>query len=159
MDNSIQWFEETLRLEDLRPFEDNPRTITKEQFAKLKASLIEFGQFRPLLATHDKRLAGGHQRLQIMKELEWVEARVSRPVVPISDEQYLKLVVIDNHNNGIFDMDMMANMFDLEELRGFGLHEVNNIAPFAGEDESEGKRKVCCPQCGNTFPVKGNAAQ
>lgn len=153
----VQWVEQVKRLKDLRPFEQNPRTISKPQFEKLKESLIRNGQFKPILATNDLRIAGGHQRLKAMQELGWTECRVTVPDRPISDQQFLELVVLDNHNNGLFDMDMLANMFDLEELRGFGLHEVTSIAPEESE-MTPPKNMVLCPKCNFVFPVKGNKA-
>lgn len=154
---SIQWVEERVPLTKLKPFEHNPRRITQQQRLKLIKSLTEFGQFRPLLVTHDYRLAGGHQRLAIMRSLGWKECRVSVPQIAITDAGYKKLVIQDNHNNGTFDMDILANMWDLEELRDIGLHEVMNIPPMDdGEEPTPGKNMVCCPECKHEFPAKGN---
>lgn len=153
---SIQWVEKICRLKDLRPFEDNPRTITKEQFSKLKQSIIEDGYHSRIKVTHDGRVVGGHQRLRAMQELGFVEVPVLVPDRPLTDTEFMRVMIRDNHSNGLFDMDMLANLFDLEELRGFGLHEVNGIAP-EGEDKPP-KAMVCCPGCGVVFPVKGNKA-
>lgn len=153
---SIQWIEKVVRLTDLRPFEQNPRTITKEQFEKLKRSLQEDGYHSRIKVMHDLRVVGGHQRTRAMRELGFTTVPVLVPDRPLTDHEFMRVMLRDNHNNGVFDMDALANLFDLEELRNFGLHEVNNIAPEG--DDKPPKALVCCPKCGETFPVKGNKA-
>lgn len=151
----INWREVTIPIDALRPFEQNPRTITEVQYRNLIASIIKYGQFKPVIATIDFRLAGGHQRLMAMRELGWETVRVSVPDIELSDEHYLDIVLLDNHNNGQWDQDMLANMFDLEHLRGLGLHDVFNIAP-EGVVDAPAKGMVCCPHCNETFSIKGN---
>ena len=147
------------RLNNLRPFEQNPRLITEEQVAKLKRSLIEDGYHNRLKVTPDLRVIGGHQRLKVMKDLGWDEIAVLVPDRALSDDEFIRVMLRDNHNNGTWDMEALANMFDLEFLRqDIGLHDVMNIPPLTQEDSAPGKNMVCCPQCGNTFPVKGNKA-
>lgn len=158
---AIQWSEKTVHLAELSAFEKNPRKITDDQFVKLKASLIRLGQFAPLLVNHELKLAGGHQRLKAMRELGWTECRVSVPCREITDDEYRQAILAHNHHNGVWDMEELANEWDLEELRAVGLHEVMNIPPMdkLGEDEQKpGKSQVCCPDCGSVFPVKGNRA-
>lgn len=160
--NTLNWAEVSINLNELTPFEKNPRVITDDQFAKLKASLVTLGQFRPLLVTHDYRIAGGHQRLKAMRELGWKEVRVSVPSRPITDAEYRQLLLQDNHTNGVWDIDALANDWGMDELRAVGLHEVMNIPPIdeLGEDEGDkGKHKVICPECNHVFPVKGNRHQ
>lgn len=158
--SGIQWVEKEIRLDLLKPFERNPRRITDEQFIKLKASLIRLGQFRPLLVTHDFRLAGGHQRIKAMKELGYETCRVSVPDRKLTDGEYKQLILQDNHENGTWDYDLLSAEFDLEDLRLVGLHDVMNMPPVDKlEEQSEdiGKgSKYCCPECGHIFKGKGN---
>lgn len=156
----IQWSEKNVHLRELRPFEENPRTITEAQYAKLKTSLSEFGYHSRIKATPDLRVIGGHQRLRAMRELGYEMVAVLVPDRPLSDEQFKKVLLADNHNNGTWDMDMLANFAELEELREIGLHEIMNIPPMDdGEPPAPGKTQVCCPKCGEVFPTKGNKAQ
>lgn len=155
--DSIQWSEKTCRLKDLRPFEQNPRRITKEQFEKLKTSILQDGYHSRIKTDGRGRIAGGHQRLRALLELGFSEVPVLVPNRPLSDIEFMRVMVRDNHNNGLFDMDALANMFDLEDLRGFGLHDVTSIAP-EGEGDKPPRSMVCCPNCGESFPVKGNKA-
>lgn len=161
---TIQWVEKTVRLTELRPFERNPRKITKEQHARLKASLLADGYHSRIKATIDLRVIGGHQRLSILKEVA-AQLGFKDGLIPIltpdreiDDYTFKRLLLTDNHNNGVFDMDMLSTDFDLEFLQGIGLHEVTNIAPMPGADDEQqaGKNTVKCPGCGECFPVKGN---
>jgi hypothetical protein len=155
---TIQWVEETRPLLSLTPFEQNPRTITKEQFTKLKQSLLEDGYHSRIKCTMDGRIVGGHQRLRALQELGYKDIKVLIPDRPLNDRQFVGILIRDNHSNGVFDMDMLSGMVDLEELRGFGLHDITGIAPEGSEDLSPPKNHVCCPKCGEQFPVKGNKA-
>jgi ParB-like chromosome segregation protein Spo0J len=156
---SIQWVETLVRLRDLRPFEHNPRTITESQYAKLKQSLAEDGYHSRIKATLDLRVIGGHQRLRALTELGYETIPVLVPSGNIDDETFRRIVVRDNHNNGTWDTDILSSLYDLEELRNLGLHEVMNIPPMDdGEPPAPGKTQVCCPKCGETFPVRGNKA-
>lgn len=156
----IQWVEKSWHLNDLKPYERNPRQVSETQYEKLKSSLREDGYHTRIKATKDGRVIGGHQRLKAMKELGWTYVQVLVPDADITDEQFRRIMIRDNVNNGEWDMDMLSTDFELEDLRDFGVHEVMDIPPFDEEDESHqpGKTQVCCPSCGAVFPVKGNKA-
>lgn len=157
--NPVQWLERIVHLKDLTPFERNPRTITEAQFKKLKQSLSEDGYHSRIKVTHDMRVIGGHQRLRALTELGFTEVPVLVPDREISDDQFKRIVLRDNHSNGVFDMDMLADDFDLEELRDIGLHEIMNIAPVEDSEPKAGKHYVACPKCEHVFPIKGNKAE
>lgn len=159
-DKTIQWLEKLVPLKDLRPFEKNPRHITNEQFEKLKQSLSQDGYHSRIKVTQDMRVVGGHQRLQALLELGFKEVPVLIPDRAIDDATFKRILLRDNHNNGVFDMEILGNEFELEFLRDIGLHDIMNIPPFeeGNAEEGGGKSMVCCPDCGKVFPVKGNKA-
>ena len=155
--DKIQWVEKTVPLMELKPYEANPRQISKIQFEKLKESIEQDGYHSRIKCTSDFKVVGGHQRLKAMLELGYTEVKVLIPDREIDDETFRRVLIRDNHNNGLFDMDALANVFDLEELRDFGLHEVMNIAPEdTGEPPPPPKTMVRCPHCQHEFPAKGN---
>lgn len=154
---TIQWVEKVVALQELRPYEKNPRKITKEQFERLKASILADGYHSRIKATRDLRVIGGHQRLKALGAAGIRDVAVLVPDREISDEQFQRILLTDNHNNGVFDMDMLANGFELDFLQGIGLHEVTSIAPMDdGAPPPPGKVVVKCPKCGECFPTKGN---
>jgi len=152
-----QWLTETRRLSDLRPFERNPRVISASQFDKLKQSIVQDGYHSRIKCTSDGKVIGGHQRLKALKELGFDQIEVLVPDRALSDDDFKRICLRDNHNNGTWDMDILGSDYDLEELRAIGLHEVMNIAPMDdGAPEDTGRKMVCCPSCQHVFPVKGN---
>jgi len=156
----IQWVTKNVRLSSLTAYERNPRTITDSQFQKLKNSIEEDGYHSRIKATHDFRVIGGHQRLKALKDLGYEEVEILVPEEEIDDDTFKRVLIRDNHSNGMFDMDMLANDFDLEELREFGIHDVMNIPPMFGEEDQDQspqpERCAKCPECGTVFTTKGN---
>ncbi len=154
----IQWVEETRPLNELKPFEYNPRQITESQYSKLKESIEQDGYHSRTKCTQDGRIIGGHQRLRILKDMGLSEIQVLVPDREIDDDQFHKILLRDNHNAGVFDIDMLAN-YELELLHEIGLHEVNSLRPVDEIIEEAGKapkNHVKCPECEFVFAVKGN---
>lgn len=149
--SNIKWSEKTARLNELTPFEHNPRTITESQFNKLKESLEQDGYHKRITVTHDMRVIGGHQRIQALRELGYKEVPVLVPDREMDDDQFLRIALRDNHNNGMWDMDILAN-FDLEFVRDIGLHDVMKIPPQGFMQEESPKEQErpnrTCPHCG-----------
>lgn len=154
----IEWTEKELGIDRLKPFEQNSqaRDITDLQYTHLLRSLIEDGYHSRIKVTHDLRVIGGHQRLRAMKELGWDRVKVLIPDRHLTDDQFLRIMLRDNHNNGTHNMDWLANTFELEWLRQeIGLREVLDIAPEQNE-EPKPPGYVRCPECQCEFPTKGN---
>lgn len=53
---SIVWLERTAKLSTLRPFERNPRKISKDAFENLKRSLAESGYHQRIICQPDMRV-------------------------------------------------------------------------------------------------------
>ena len=65
------WEEKTVLLKELKPYEKNPRTISDEAYAKLKASIAENGYHTRLLCQPDMSVIGGHQRIKALMNIVW----------------------------------------------------------------------------------------
>ena len=61
-----QWTNVTRKLKDLKPWERNPREITKDQAARLKESFEVFGQVETIAIGPDNEVYNGHQRLSVL---------------------------------------------------------------------------------------------
>ena len=151
----IQWVEKKLHLNELKPFEHNPRTISESQFNKLKESIQQDGYHARIKVTHDLCVVGGHQRLMALRELGYEEVHVLVPSRELSKEEFDRILVRDNHVNGLFDMDMLSGMFDLPDLHDLGLREVETL-DSEENIAAPGRYMVKCPECSHTFPTKGN---
>ena len=65
---------------------------------------------------------GGHQRLKICKELKYKD--VDCVVLDLSKEQERELNVRLNKSGGEFDVDILANEFDIDELTDWGFKHI-----------------------------------
>ena len=120
---SITWTDKTVSVADLRPYERNPRTITKGAFEKLKASLRDNGYHQRIIAQPDLKVIGGHQRIRALQELGITEIVVLVPDRELSHEEFRRILVQDNLAFGDFDFDILSADFDIEELRDWGMSD------------------------------------
>lgn len=122
----------------LKLYEHNPRRISKKQFEKLKQSIEqdpEFFEVRPLLLsdrTGQLVVVGGNQRLRASKALG-LDKVPTILMHGLSEEQERRIIIKDNHSYGSFDMDELANSWDMSELQDLGV-EVD-FGNFAHKDE------------------------
>ena len=127
-----------IEISKLKPAEYNPRQITKKQYNDLKDSVEKFGLVDPIILNKDMTVIGGHQRLKVCKDLNY--DKISCVVLDLSKEQERELNIRLNKSGGEFDMDALANYFDVEELTDWGFKHVElglNIDKIDEEPEIE----------------------
>lgn len=117
---------EYLPLSELVKLENNPRTIKKADFEKLKESIKsnpDYFEARPIICsdrTGENVILGGNQRYEAAKALGLKEV----PVVVLhglDEAREREIVIRDNVNNGDWDFDILANEWDAEELDDWGV--------------------------------------
>ena len=114
---------ETKLIKDLKPATYNPRQISTKQYKDLKASIKKFGLVDPIIINQNGNVVvGGHQRLKICKELKHIE--IDCVVLDLSKEEERELNIRLNKSGGEFDMDILANEFDVENLVDWGFKHV-----------------------------------
>lgn len=162
---------ETIGVHAIKLAPYNPRVALKPgdpAYEKIKRSIEEFGLVEPLvfnIATD--HLVGGHQRLQVLKDMGAVDVVVS--VVDIKDLKREKaLNVALNQVSGAFDDEKLAALldsiddgefdatltgFDSEEIkrRLEGIDAPDEFKHLTGDIETKAK----CPQCGYEFSGSG----
>lgn len=126
-------------LSDLTPTSNNPRQISKKDFEILKKSMIEFPemrQIREVVVDENMRILGGHQRVKVLESLGEKSVPVKQ-VVGLTEEQKKEFIIKDNVANGEWDLDILANEWDKEELTKWGLEFDDWVeeAPEIIEDE------------------------
>lgn len=115
-----------LPISKLNELEDNPRTITKADFENLKKSIKNFPEMRELreiIVDENYTVLGGNQRLRAMRELG-IETVPVKIVSGLSDDKKREFIIKDNISNGEFDMDILANQWDAEELMDWGMFDI-----------------------------------
>ena len=113
---------EKVKISELNPAEYNPRRMTNKQYEDLKNSLEKFGLVDPIIINSDNTVVGGHQRLRIMRELGAEYVPTVRVNLSKEDEKELNIRL--NKNTGEFDLDVLANNFEVEELKDWGFKDV-----------------------------------
>ena len=112
-----------IAIEKLKNSGRNPRKITKVAIERLKKSISEnpdFFEARPILVNHvgdDYVIIGGHQRLEAAKQLGMKEVPIFA-FENLSDDQFDKYMLLDNVNEGKWDVDLLLN-FPSELLNSF----------------------------------------
>ena len=113
---------EKIQINKLKPATYNPRQISTKQYNDLKKSIQKFDLVDPIIVNKDMTVIGGHQRLKICKELKYKD--VDCVVLGLSKEQERELNVRLNKSGGEFDVDILANEFDIDELTDWGFKHI-----------------------------------
>ncbi len=117
----IQWETRRLPIGNLKPYEHNPRKITKAAIQKLKTSIKEDGYHAPIIANADLTILAGHARWQALKELGHKEVDVRVPSRPLTQEEVDRVNLRDNVSIGGWDADVLGLRFDVDFLEDIGL--------------------------------------
>ncbi len=129
---------EKIKINKLKPATYNPRQISTKQYKDLKQSIEKFGLVDPVIVNSDMTVIGGHQRLKICKELKHKE--VGCIILNLSKEEERELNVRLNKNTGEFDIDVLANEFDIDNLIDWGFKHIDldiNIDKIEEEKEDD----------------------
>lgn len=121
----LTWQTEKRKVNDLIPYEQNPREMSEEQVKHLKASLEKFNLAEIPAINTDNVILAGHQRLKILQILgrgdEEIDVRV--PSRKLTEDEVKEYNIRSNANSGSFNFDILANAFSIDELKGWGFPE------------------------------------
>lgn len=120
---AIQWTEKKVALSKLKPYERNPRMITKEAYDRLKEAIQKLGFHQRILCQPDLSVIGGHQRIKALKELGFKEIQVLIPHRVLTEDEFRQLLIQDNLPFGQHDFAILAADFDVAELIEWGMPE------------------------------------
>jgi hypothetical protein len=102
--------------------EYNPRQLNKEQYNNIKDSLKRFGFVDPVIINKNKDrkniIIGGHQRVKVAKDLKIDKVPCVELDLDIDKEKELNIRL--NKNVGEWDFDILADLFDIDELIEWG---------------------------------------
>lgn len=124
-----------LSLKELKPAAYNPRKKLKKgdkEYEKIKQSLLKFGYVDPIIVNEDLTVIGGHQRLTVLKDLDYETAKCVIVNLPKEDEKALNIAL--NKITGQWDEALLTDLLlDLQEsdfsldLTGFEPPEIDDI--------------------------------
>lgn len=107
----------------IKPNEENPRFITDQKFKKLVKSIKEFPQMlevRPLVVDENFMVLGGNMRLKALKSAGVFEVPIQQ-VKGWTDDQKKEFIIKDNLGYGEWDWDIVANDWDIQKLKDWGM--------------------------------------
>ena len=102
---------------ELLPYQNNPRTHTRDQIAKVVRSIREFGWTNPILLDRDGMVVAGHARLEAAKSIGLTEV----PTIclsHLSSAQVRAYVIADNQLALDASWDEELLRLELGALRG-----------------------------------------
>lgn len=124
---------------DLRFAPYNPRQMNEVQAKNIQTSLEKFDLVQPLVVNRHKGreaiVVGGNQRLLIARKL----GRKTVPVVyvDLDEQQERELNVRLNKAQAEFDLDVLANEFEVPELLEWGFSEKELVGSAFGTEEDD----------------------
>ena len=129
------------KLSELKKLRNNPRTIKKSDMERLKKSVQDnpdYFEARPVILsnrTGELVIIAGNQRYEAARALNLSEI----PTVlleGLTEEREREIIIRDNVANGDWDMDILANEWDADELADWGLDEFKPFKEIV-EDEPD----------------------
>lgn len=156
---------ETIKITDIKPATYNPRTITDENFDKLKQSLNQYGLVDPIVINlkNENTIIGGHQRYKALLDehntntelylirlgdIGWVFDNLDLKVEDDTVEKLLNINLNQNNLMGEWDNEMLKGIFvDLKlnevelDMTGFDDWEIDNISPLLSIDDYEDEKE------------------
>ena len=117
----LNWITTQRKINDLIPYDKNPRKLSKSQEDNLKKSLEQFDLVEIPAIDFDNKIIAGHQRIKVMQLLgrgeEQIDVRI--PNRKLSSEEYKKYLITSNAIHGDWDFDLLKE-FDLDLLNDIG---------------------------------------
>lgn len=159
----IEWLPRIVRLGDLKPWENNPRKISKKQAKRLLRSWEQLGQFQTIAIGPDGEVYDGHQRLSVLltaygSDYQVLALQASRP---LTEEERKSIVLQANNLVGEWDWSILRQ-WDRELLKQCGFdkeivarlhHDIQSIHALLTNEKTAHLRRVISP----IYEPRGNA--
>ncbi len=114
---------EKVSISQVKTNPNNPRRIEDDKFKKLVSSIKEFPEMleiRPIVVDNDNIVLGGNMRLRACKEAGLKEVHIIK-ADQLTEKQQREFIIKDNVGFGEWDWDDIANGWDVEQLKTYGL--------------------------------------
>jgi DNA modification methylase len=148
----LTWRTEVRQLSTLKPWDENPRTLSKTAFTKLVNRIKERGFHSVLVIDTDSTVLSGNQRKTALEHLKVEEVTVLVPNRKLSADERRKIALESNLNDGEWDFEKLKS-FDLDLIVDSGF-DTADLAKFWDKDtevaedsfdESEEIKKIKVP--------------
>ena len=118
-----EWEIRYIKLNTLIPNPDNPRTITKENFERLKKKIKRQGFRGGICIDNNNIILGGNQRYAALMELGYSEKQfpITCPKFQMTEKERQEVIITDNVPDGEWNMEILANLYDQSDLLEWGV--------------------------------------
>lgn len=111
---------QTVKINDIKPYENNAKEHPKEQIEQIKKSIIEYGNNDPIAVDENNIIIEGHGRYIAMQELGFETVEIIR-LEHLSEEQKRAYRLVHNKLTMNSDFDFDALEKELAELTAFDI--------------------------------------
>jgi len=142
------------KLYNLKINPTNPRFIRDERYEKLKQSIKDFPgmlELREIIVDENMIILGGNMRYKALVELGYTETDI-KIAKGLTEEQKKEFIIKDNLEFGEWDWDSLANDWDKDSLKSWGLKVPYNSFDVE-EDDFEPGEIVTDIQPGDLFEI------
>jgi len=126
MKKQLTWHTDTRTVDNLVPYDKNPRTLSDKQQKDLEASITKFNLVEIPAINTDNVVIAGHARLKIMQLLgrgqEEIEVRV--PDRTLTKKEFEEYLLRSNKNTGSWDYELLKS-FDTSFLLDIGFDDTD----------------------------------
>lgn len=171
---------QTMRVEDIKPYENNPRRIPKDAVEAVKQSISDYGYVQPIIVDTEGVIVVGHTRHKAITELGLDEVPVY--VMDLPEDKIRQYRLVDNKTGELSDWDMNALVIELREWEeellstyfpdiDLEVGMINEATKVTEEDMKAAEEKVTrvteastqplvevvCPSCFHSFDVRASS--
>lgn len=143
-------FLKNVPIHEVKPYENNPRKISKDKLAGLVQSIKDDGFLNPIRVDEDNVILAGHQRLKALEELGYEFIPDVMRISGLTDEQKKRHRILDNNDYGEFEfqklyseIETLGDAFDFskysfEFVKGFENTSVDDEDLVTASDDRGG---------------------
>ena len=171
---------QTMRVADIKPYENNPRRIPKDAVEAVKQSISDYGYVQPIIVDTEGVIVVGHTRHKAITELGLDEVPVY--VMDLPEDKIRQYRLVDNKTGELSDWDMNALVIELREWEeellstyfpdiDLEVGMINEATKVTEEDMKAAEEKVkrvteastqplvevVCPSCFHSFDVRASS--
>jgi hypothetical protein len=152
-----------IALDTLKTNERNPRKISPSRLELLRTSIREFEkmlELRPIIIDEANICLGGNMRLAALRGLGYLEIPESwvRRAEDLTAEQKREFIIKDNVPFGEWNLDILEDDWDIDELESWGVEADWPSAIEPPNDFNEYDEAIDteheCPKCGYQWSGK-----
>lgn len=148
----IEWRNAKWKVSALKDHPHNPRQFTEKGMADLRDSIRNCGYVEPIAINTTGTILSGHARKKILMEAGLKEVDVRVPDRELTEKEEREVLLRMNKNTaGEFNFEILANEFEIEELKEVGFTDAD--LKIGGYDFGEPQEEKPIPEFGKCEPI------